>query len=71
MTQPEATPIQPAAFDQSTLAAWLKAQGLLDQAALTVKALTGGQSNPTYLLSSGAQRYVLRKKPPGPLNSLF
>ena len=67
MTQPEATSTQPAAFDQSALAAWLKAQGLLDQATLTVKALTGGQSNPTYLLSSGAQRYVLRKKPPGPL----
>ena len=67
MTQPEATSTQPAAFDQSALAAWLKAQGLLDQATLTVKALTGGQSNPTYLLSSGTQRYVLRKKPPGPL----
>ena len=67
MTQPEATPTKSAAFDQNVLAAWLKAQGLLDRATLTVKALTGGQSNPTFLLSSGAQRYVLRKKPPGPL----
>jgi acyl-CoA dehydrogenase len=67
MTQPVATTTQTVAFDQSALAAWLKAQGLLDRATLTVKALTGGQSNPTYLLSSGAQRYVLRKKPPGPL----
>jgi aminoglycoside phosphotransferase (APT) family kinase protein len=67
MTQPEATPTKSAAFDQNVLAAWLKAQGLMDRATLTVKALTGGQSNPTFLLSSGAQRYVLRKKPPGPL----
>ena len=67
MTQPVATTTQTVAFDQSALAAWLKAQGLLDRATLTVKALTGGQSNPTYLLSSGALRYVLRKKPPGSL----
>jgi acyl-CoA dehydrogenase len=67
MTQPVATTTQTVAFDQSALAAWLKSQGLLDRVTLTVKALTGGQSNPTYLLSSGAQRYVLIKKPPGPL----
>ena len=67
MTQPEATSTKSASFDQNVLAVWLKAQGLLDRATLTVKALTGGQSNPTFLLSSGAQRYVLRKKPPGPL----
>ena len=67
MTQPEATSTKSAAFDQNVLAVWLKAQGLIDRATLTVKALTGGQSNPTFLLSSGAQRYVLRKKPPGPL----
>jgi acyl-CoA dehydrogenase len=67
MTQPEATSAKSVAFDQNVLAAWLKAQGLLDRDTLTVKTLTGGQSNPTFLLSSGAQRYVLRKKPPGPL----
>jgi aminoglycoside phosphotransferase (APT) family kinase protein len=67
MTQPEATSTNPVAFDQNALATWLKAQGLIDRTSLTVKALTGGQSNPTYLLASGAQRYVLRKKPPGPL----
>ena len=32
-----------------------------------VKPLTGGQSNPTYLLEAGGQNYVLRKKPPGKL----
>ncbi len=54
-------------FDQDVLADWLKQKGLLDKATLIVKPLTGGQSNPTYLLTSGQQRYVLRKKPPGPL----
>lgn len=31
----------------------------------TVVAVRGRQSNPTYLLSGGERRYVLRKKPPG------
>ncbi len=56
-----------AAFDARVLADWMKAQGIIDQAVLTSKALTGGQSNPTFLLTSGAQRFVLRKKPPGAL----
>ena len=34
---------------------------------LTAEKFAGGQSNPTYLLSAGEQRYVLRKKPPGEL----
>ena len=65
MTQ--ALPTATLTFDQDVLAAWLKDKGLLDKTSLVVKPLTGGQSNPTYLLTSGKQRYVLRKKPPGPL----
>lgn len=65
MTQP--LPKAVLTFDQDVLTAWLKEKGLLDKASLVVKPLTGGQSNPTYLLTSGQQRYVLRKKPPGPL----
>ncbi|MFM7011806.1 MAG: phosphotransferase family protein [Betaproteobacteria bacterium] len=65
MTQ--ALPTAALTFDQDVLAAWLKDKGLLDKTSLVVKPLTGGQSNPTYLLTSGKQRYVLRKKPPGPL----
>jgi aminoglycoside phosphotransferase (APT) family kinase protein len=34
---------------------------------LTAERFAGGQSNPTYRLSSGSGDYVLRKKPPGPL----
>lgn len=62
-----ALPTAALTFDQDVLAAWLKDKGLLDKTSLVVKPLTGGQSNPTYLLTSGKQRYVLRKKPPGPL----
>jgi aminoglycoside phosphotransferase (APT) family kinase protein len=34
---------------------------------LTVRQFVHGQSNPTYLLESGPERYVLRRKPPGVL----
>ena len=34
---------------------------------LAVRQFEGGQSNPTYLLSTPARRYVLRRKPPGVL----
>ncbi|HUP24546.1 MAG TPA: phosphotransferase [Thermoanaerobaculia bacterium] len=34
---------------------------------LSVEQFKGGQSNPTYLLEAGGQRYVLRRKPPGKL----
>ena len=56
-----------AAFDAAILADWMHVKGFLDRASLSVKPLTGGQSNPTFLLTSGAQQFVLRKKPPGVL----
>ena len=34
---------------------------------LRVQQFRGGQSNPSYLLSAGDRRYVLRRKPPGTL----
>jgi aminoglycoside phosphotransferase (APT) family kinase protein len=34
---------------------------------LEVEQFKGGQSNPTYRLSAGGKRYVLRRKPPGTL----
>jgi len=54
-------------FDIAALARWMHQQGLLDRAELTARSLTGGQSNPTFRLTSGSQQFVLRKKPPGPL----
>lgn len=35
--------------------------------AIEVKKFKGGQSNPTYLITTGEGRYVLRRKPPGKL----
>ena len=34
---------------------------------LSAQQFSGGQSNPTYLLEAGGQRWVLRRKPPGVL----
>lgn len=54
-------------FDVVALEAYLRAR-LADFAGqLTVRQFPGGQSNPTYLLSTPGRRYVLRRKPPGPL----
>jgi aminoglycoside phosphotransferase (APT) family kinase protein len=54
-------------LDLDRLADWLRLnlEGFAGVPAVTQ--FPGGQSNPTYLLSSGAQRYVLRRKPPGVL----
>jgi aminoglycoside phosphotransferase (APT) family kinase protein len=54
-------------FDEKRLADYL-AQNLPGFAgALRLRQFQGGQSNPTFLLESDAQRWVLRKKPPGKL----
>jgi acyl-CoA dehydrogenase len=54
-------------FPKVELAAYLRAKGLSRSQEVSVAALTGGQSNPTWLLDDGARRWVLRKKPPGEL----
>lgn len=58
------------AFDTARLAAYLRtavgAEAGFD-GPLEVLQFKGGQSNPTFLLTAGAQRYVLRRKPPGQL----
>ena len=57
-----------ALFDIERLAAYLCNQIESFSGALTVDKLPGGQSNPTFALSlDGERRYVLRKKPDGPL----
>jgi len=55
------------AFDASRLAAWLRAQVEGFSGDLGVEQFKGGQSNPTFLLSAGGKKYVLRRKPPGKL----
>ncbi|SPJ25139.1 phosphotransferase family protein [Palleronia abyssalis] len=54
-------------IDEGAVAAWLAKQGVTVEEDLTATRLTGGQSNPTFLLQTGGHRYVLRRKPPGQL----
>ena len=54
-------------IDRRALAALMRAQGLSSTDALVIARLTGGQSNPTFRVTAGSERYVLRKQPPGPL----
>lgn len=65
--EPELTPVRPAhRFDEAALAAWLDGQ-LGGSAPITVRQFEGGQSNPTFQVERGGERWVLRKKPPGKL----
>jgi len=54
-------------FDESRLAAWMaqNVEGFVGP--LEVRQFKGGQSNPTYQLSTPGKRYVMRRKPPGKL----
>src|SRR5262245_22294768 len=65
--EPEITPVRAAhRFDERALAAFLD-QRLGGSVPLRVSQFEGGQSNPTFLIERGAERLVLRKKPPGRL----
>jgi aminoglycoside phosphotransferase (APT) family kinase protein len=55
------------AIDGERLAAWLTLNVAPIDGPLEIAQFKGGQSNPTYLLAAGGQRYVLRRKPPGKL----
>ena len=54
-------------FDEARLEKYLT--GAIEGFAgpLSVKQFGGGQSNPTYLLSTPGGRYVMRRRPPGVL----
>ncbi|HEX5787407.1 MAG TPA: phosphotransferase family protein [Woeseiaceae bacterium] len=56
-------------IDEARLADWLRSRIEGFRGPLRVSQFRGGQSNPTYLLETAAKRYVLRRKPPGPLLS--
>jgi len=53
-------------LDVARLERWL-GERLPDASPLAIQQFSGGQSNPTYLLSTPGGRYVLRRKPPGTL----
>ena len=57
----------PHSIDAERLGAWLAANVAPLDGPLEIAQFKGGQSNPTYLLAAGRQRYVLRRKPPGTL----
>jgi len=54
-------------FDPAPLADWMTAHIDGFEGPLIVEQFKGGQSNPTYRLSTPGKRYVLRRKPPGEL----
>jgi len=58
-------PAHPIAAD--ALAVWLRANVDEGVGELVVEQYQGGQSNPTYRVTAGDRRYVLRRKPPGKL----
>ena len=55
------------AFDLNALATFMRnhVEGFCGE--LAAEQFKGGQSNPTFRLSAGSKRYVLRRKPPGVL----
>src|SRR5207253_6605629 len=54
-------------FDATRLESYLSEKIAGFHGPLTVRQFRGGQSNPTYLLTTPGQLYVLRRKPPGRL----
>src|SRR5215468_11942496 len=58
---------QAAQIDLVSLAKYLEAALPGFKGPITAEKTPTGQSNPTFLLASPSGRYVLRKKPPGPL----
>jgi aminoglycoside phosphotransferase (APT) family kinase protein len=55
------------AFDEASLARWLREHVDGFAGDLKVEQFKGGQSNPTFMLTTGGRRYVMRRKPPGVL----
>ncbi|WP_370654561.1 phosphotransferase [Hydrogenophaga sp.] len=55
------------ALDVTRLSSYLRAKGLGGGQRPTLTPLSGGQSNPTFCVEAGGERFVLRKKPPGAL----
>ena len=54
-------------FDVTSLERYLREHMEGFSGTLEVEQFKGGQSNPTYRLTAGGMRYVLRRKPPGTL----
>jgi aminoglycoside phosphotransferase (APT) family kinase protein len=55
------------AIDEGRLERYLRGAMPGFEGPVRIEKFAGGQSNPTYRLETPARRYVLRRKPPGPL----
>ncbi len=55
------------AVDEAALTRWMEANVADFRGPIRVEQFRGGQSNPTYRLTTPDRRYVLRRKPPGVL----
>jgi len=55
------------AFDEAALSAWMGAHVEGFKGPMQVAKFKGGQSNPTFFLSTPSRNYVMRRKPPGKL----
>jgi aminoglycoside phosphotransferase (APT) family kinase protein len=54
-------------FDTERLAQYLRQHVADFSGPIQVEQFKGGQSNPTFLIHAGGERYVMRRKPPGKL----
>lgn len=54
-------------IDEGALDAYMRAHVAGYRGPLKIEKFKGGQSNPTYLITTPAKKYVLRRKPPGKL----
>ena len=54
-------------FDSAALALWMKEHVENFAGPIDIEQFKGGQSNPTYRVTTPRRRYVLRRKPPGKL----
>jgi aminoglycoside phosphotransferase (APT) family kinase protein len=61
------TEVAGAGIDAARLGDWIAATLGGTSGPVQVLRLKGGQSNPTYLVTRGSDRYVLRRKPSGAL----
>jgi aminoglycoside phosphotransferase (APT) family kinase protein len=55
------------AFDTARLVGWMHENIPAFAGPIEIRQFAGGQSNPTFLLTTPERRYVLRRKPPGKL----
>jgi len=58
---------EPHRFDVARLEAWMRDNVGGFVGPVSVEQFKGGQSNPTYRVTTGGKHYVLRRKPPGKL----